>query len=195
MRVSLEGWRAALWGDLNAGVAALAAEVTRLSMLGREQDEPLGSVLLGRARAILLTKAGAFGAATQVAEGLPERIRVLSLARIHVWSGQYRLAVRLADGGPYQPDLDSSERARFTTIRAGAALLGWIAGEMVATDPIVMQWLSGASGWVLPSATDPSGLQPTAALHYGAATLGAALVVGLGFMLARNAERTAEKTT
>ena len=72
VRTSLAGWRAALWGDPNAGVNSLAAEIARLSVIGREQDEPLGRAMLGRIRVILLTKVGAFAAALQAAEPLPE---------------------------------------------------------------------------------------------------------------------------
>jgi len=123
VRTSLAGWRAALWGDPSAGANSLSAEISRLSVIGREQDEPLGRAVLGRIRVVLLTKVGAFAAALRAAEALPEGLRLLSQARIHLWSGQYRRAMRLADAGPYQPGLEMSERYRLTTVRATAALL------------------------------------------------------------------------
>ncbi len=136
VRAALDAWRAALWGDLNAGVATLSAEIARLALLGREQEEPFGSVVLTRARVMLLTKAGAFGMATQAAEALPEKLRVLAQARIHLWAGQYKQAVRLSDSGPYNPSLDSSERARFVTVRAAAALLGDDLDEAIRRDAV-----------------------------------------------------------
>ncbi|WP_375408089.1 TerC family protein [uncultured Methylobacterium sp.] len=54
-------------------------------------------------------------------------------------------------------------------IWAGAALLGWIAGEMIITDPFLASHLTG--------------YEQTA--HYIAAVAGAVLVVGLGYILSR----------
>ncbi len=54
-------------------------------------------------------------------------------------------------------------------IWAGAALLGWISGEMIAKDPGLHQF----------------GLPEGAAIHYGSALLGAAFVVALGYWLRR----------
>lgn len=79
---------------------------------------------------------------------------------------------------------------------AGAALLGWIAGEMVMSDPAVLNWLaSQAPQYVAPYPADPAGLglQTTLALHYGAAAVGALFVLGCGFILARSAGRGAAK--
>ena len=52
----------------------------------------------------------------------------------------------------------------------GAALLGWIAGEMLVSDPAAVNWL-GAEG--------------AARLHYPAAIVGALLVLGIGYLLRR----------
>lgn len=62
----------------------------------------------------------------------------------------------------------------------GAALLGWIAGEMIVSDPFVAPRLGEALA---------------SALHYPAAILGALIVLVVGFLLARNAGRGAAKTT
>jgi DNA-binding NarL/FixJ family response regulator len=123
VRTSLAGWRAALWGDPTAGVNELSAAIGRLSKVGREQDEPLGRMMLGRIRVVLLTRVGAFAAALQAAEPLPEGLKLLSQARIHLWSGQYKQSTRLADAGPFQPGLEISERYRLISVRAAAALL------------------------------------------------------------------------
>ncbi len=75
-------------------------------------------------------------------------------------------------------------------IWAGAALLGWIAGEMIVGDPLVMGWLAALNpGNILSSmVSDGHGgmtaKQVAAPLyHYGAAAVGAAFVVGLGYFL------------
>jgi YjbE family integral membrane protein len=68
----------------------------------------------------------------------------------------------------------------------GAALLGWIAGEMIVSDTAVLGWLKGAlPAWVVsvPVEVNPSGLGPAALPHYGAAAIGAAIVIGLGLFL------------
>jgi YjbE family integral membrane protein len=52
---------------------------------------------------------------------------------------------------------------------AGAALLGWIAGEMLVADPWVAEQLGGV----------------TKTMHYAAAVIGAAVVVALGLMVTR----------
>ena len=68
--------------------------------------------------------------------------------------------------------------ARFSIlVWAGAALLGWVAGEMLASDP----WLVGTLGQSLAHAIE----LPTALLC-------AASVVGLGFVLSRRASRRNE---
>ncbi len=123
VRVALQAWRDALWGDLSAGATLVSEEIHRLSVDGREADEPLGRVLLNRTQAVLLAKAGAFTAAARVAETLPEEVRLVSLARIHLWAGQYPQAVKLADVGPYQPGLEILARYRLALIRVAAAVL------------------------------------------------------------------------
>ncbi|MFZ5672294.1 MAG: TerC family protein [Pseudomonadota bacterium] len=59
---------------------------------------------------------------------------------------------------------------------AGAALLGWIAGEMIATDPVVASRL---------------GIEPHSTAVYVAAAIGAVLVVAIGYWL-KSRSRAAE---
>lgn len=59
---------------------------------------------------------------------------------------------------------------------AGAALLGWIAGEMIATDPAIAERF---------------GIEPHSTPLYIAAAVGAALVVAIGYWL-RSRSRAAE---
>jgi len=54
-------------------------------------------------------------------------------------------------------------------VTIGAGLLGWVAGEMAATDPAIKAWVDANAAW----------------LHYGAPILGAAIVIGIGKMLSR----------
>lgn len=69
----------------------------------------------------------------------------------------------------------------------GAALLGWIAGEMLLSDMAVMQWLQvHMPSWVqsVPvSETNPAGLLPAKVPFYTAAVLGAAFVCIVGYSL------------
>ncbi|BCB20760.1 TerC family protein [Bosea sp. ANAM02] len=69
----------------------------------------------------------------------------------------------------------------------GAALLGWIAGEMLLSDMAVMQWLQvHMPSWVqsVPvSETNPAGLLPAKVPFYTAAVLGAAFVCIVGYAL------------
>lgn len=73
---------------------------------------------------------------------------------------------------------------------AGAALLGWIAGEMIISDSFTMDFLKGINpGWIvngmvsdghggMVAATNPVGW-----LKYGAAAAGAAIVVAIGYLM------------
>ncbi len=69
----------------------------------------------------------------------------------------------------------------------GAALLGWIAGEMLVSDVAVLQWLQGVMpSWVqtVPvSEVNPAGLATAKVPFYTAAVIGAAFVCAVGYML------------
>lgn len=68
----------------------------------------------------------------------------------------------------------------------GAALLGWIAGEMIVTDPMVMDWLkANMPAWTLPNPKDVKELVPVKSLYYGAAVIGAAIVIAGGNLMKR----------
>jgi YjbE family integral membrane protein len=56
-------------------------------------------------------------------------------------------------------------------VTIGAALLGWVAGEMAVSDPSVQEWIDAHAAW----------------LHYGAPTAGALLIVIVGKGLAARA--------
>jgi YjbE family integral membrane protein len=57
-------------------------------------------------------------------------------------------------------------------ITIGAALLGWVAGDMAVTDPVVKDWVDANAAW----------------LHWAAPVAGAVFVVAAGKWLAARAE-------
>lgn len=61
-------------------------------------------------------------------------------------------------------------------ITIGAGILGWVAGEMAATDPIVGDWVNAHAAW----------------LHWAAPVAGVVFVVALGKWLAARATREEE---
>jgi YjbE family integral membrane protein len=58
-------------------------------------------------------------------------------------------------------------------ITLGAAILGWVSGEMAATDPVLAQWVNDNASW----------------LHWVAPIAGAALVVVVGKAIAARAQK------
>ncbi|MGQ3675357.1 TerC family protein [Xanthobacter sp. TB0139] len=71
-------------------------------------------------------------------------------------------------------------------IWAGAALLGWIAGEMLMGDAIVLQALQAHdAALVQPDAESPVGLHAVAFVRHIASIIGAVFVVGLGWFISR----------
>lgn len=66
---------------------------------------------------------------------------------------------------------------------AGAALLGWIAGDMLLNDPIVLKQLAGWNpAWVVPDAANPPAVKAAPLPHYTMAVFGALLVVAIGYI-------------
>lgn len=123
IRAALAAFRTALWGETTLGLKELSAEITLQSPANREQDEPLGRAMLARARVLLLIKAGAFGAASQTADTLPGSLKLLPLARIHLWAGHYEQAINVADGAQFEACLDLGDRSRLRLLQVAAALL------------------------------------------------------------------------
>ncbi|HEY8623949.1 MAG TPA: TerC family protein, partial [Casimicrobiaceae bacterium] len=72
-------------------------------------------------------------------------------------------------------------------ITFGAALLGWVAGDMLDSDPIVVGWIAAHMPWItfnLPVIGEISWTQ----------VLGAAMVVAIGKLLAARAAKAETKT-
>ena len=68
----------------------------------------------------------------------------------------------------------------------GAALLGWIAAEMLLSDIAVLQWLQvNMPNWVAPLPTDVSaiGIGPAKVPHYVSSVLGALFVCAVAYVL------------
>lgn len=67
---------------------------------------------------------------------------------------------------------------------AGAALLGWIAGEMVVGDVISLQYMQGYDpALVKPDEDSPIGIKPADMPHYIASVVGAVFVVAVGWVI------------
>jgi YjbE family integral membrane protein len=68
----------------------------------------------------------------------------------------------------------------------GAALLGWIAGEMIVGDTAIVAWLkTNYAAWVMVNPKNIGEWVPVGWLHYAAAALGAAFVLAGGAYLKR----------
>ncbi|MFS8036935.1 TerC family protein [Xanthobacter sp. AM11] len=75
-------------------------------------------------------------------------------------------------------------------IWAGAALLGWIAGEMLVGDAMALSYLQQLDPSLVK--VDDHGTHPAALPHYIASTIGAIFVVVTGYVLRSRAARTAQ---
>jgi YjbE family integral membrane protein len=68
----------------------------------------------------------------------------------------------------------------------GAALLGWIAGEMIVSDPVITGWLkANMAHLVMANPSNLAELIPVKSLYYGAALIGALIVITGGYIMRR----------
>jgi YjbE family integral membrane protein len=75
---------------------------------------------------------------------------------------------------------------------AGAALLGWIAGEIIVDDRISLEHIQAWSpALVVPNPESAIGMKAGPALHYAAATIGTVIVLLWGWLLLRRRSRGA----
>jgi YjbE family integral membrane protein len=75
---------------------------------------------------------------------------------------------------------------------AGAALLGWIAGELLVTDLVsVTQLQAWDPALVVVDPESAAGLRPIGLILYSAATIGALIVLSVGWVLLRRRSRGA----
>jgi DNA-binding CsgD family transcriptional regulator len=124
VRVALVAFDEAIWGDPAAGLDRLSAELANRPAGAREQDEPLGGLLLGRARELLLSKLGAFGAAALCSDSLAEQYRAVPRARSRLWAGQLGAAVRIIERALPELELLHSDRLQLLVMRGAATKLG-----------------------------------------------------------------------
>ncbi|PFG18396.1 regulatory LuxR family protein [Propionicimonas paludicola] len=146
-RVGLETMSAAIWGDPAHGLNRLLSALAAQPIGAREQDEPMGGLMLGRARAHLLCRVGAFGAATKSAESIHEGLRTLPLARTLLWAGRLGPAVRAMELTLPDPDLLLSDRLQLLVIRGAATSLDGSITDDIARDTVdaLQQLLVGHS--------------------------------------------------
>lgn len=154
-RAGLEAMCVGVWGSASQGLNRLLPAIAEQPVGAREQDEPMGSLMLGRARSFLLCRLGAFEAAIAAADSIQERLRALPLARTLLWAGRFGPAVRAMDLALPDPDLLQSDRLQLLVIRGAATALDGSITSDIAADTVmaVRQMLFDRS--YLPFATLP----------------------------------------
>lgn len=77
----------------------------------------------------------------------------------------------------------------------GAALLGWIAGEMIVGDVVVVNWMQGFEpAWVVPDPETQGQFTTVGWIHYTAAAIGAAIVLAIAYAVKRRKHASTEGT-
>ncbi|MDE2297240.1 MAG: YjbE family putative metal transport protein [Burkholderiales bacterium] len=180
--------KAVAWGSGAAVVMRIVLTIVAVELLRLPYLKLVGSVLLlWIALQLLLPEDEGEGSA-QAGGNMMSAIRTILLADL-VMSLDNVIAVAAAANGSmtllviglavsiplvvFASTLLLTLMARFPVIiTAGAALLGWVAGEMAIGDPAVRSWIDVNAAY----------------LHYAAPALGAVGVVLLGTWLARRVE-------
>ena len=135
-RVGLEAIGAAIWADPASGLNRLMAAMADQPIGAREQDEPMGGMMLGRARSLLLCRLGAFEAAAAALDTIPVDLQALPRARTLLWAGRFGQAVRTMDLALPDPNLMHSDRLQLMMIRGAATSLeGSLTGD-IADDTV-----------------------------------------------------------
>lgn len=134
--VGLEALHAAIWGEAPEGLNRLFAALADQPMGVRQQDEPLSGLMLARAQALLLSRIGAFGAATLCTDLIAERFRTVPLARTLLWAGQFGPAVRTMELTLPDPYLLHSDRLQLLIIRGAATTLDGSITDDIRSDTL-----------------------------------------------------------
>jgi YjbE family integral membrane protein len=184
------------WGITLGAGAAIALRIAFALVISQIMQVPflmtLGGVLLLWIAVKLLKGEDADEKNIPASEKLWQAVRTIAMADA-VMSLDNVVAISAASGGNYWlfifglavsiplivagATLITGLIKRFPLfIWAGAALLGWIAGEMIARDPALHDF----------------GLPSGIAMHYGAAAAGAIAVVVVGYWLKRKEAVTSE---
>lgn len=135
-RAGLEAMTAGMWGTASQGLNRLLSAIAEQPVGAREQDEPMGGLMLGRARSFLLCQLGAFEAAIASTDSIQDRLRVLPLARTLLWAGRLGPAVRAMDLALPDPDLLQSDRYQLLVIRGAATSLDGSITSDIASDTV-----------------------------------------------------------
>jgi Response regulator containing a CheY-like receiver domain and an HTH DNA-binding domain len=136
-RAGLEAMCAGIWGAPSQGLNRLLAAIADQPVGAREQDEPMGGLMLGRARSFLLCQLGAFEAAIASANAIQDRLRALPQARTLLWAGRFGPAVRAMDMALPDPDLLHSDRLQLLMIKGAATVLDGSITADIAGDTIM----------------------------------------------------------
>ncbi len=121
--IGLQAMHAAVWGDARLGLSEMMAALANQPRGARQQDEPLGGLMLSRARSFLLCKIGAFGAATLCDESVVEPFRSFPQARTLLWAGRLGQAVRVMELTLPDPNLIHADRLQLLIVRGAATKL------------------------------------------------------------------------
>ncbi len=110
----------AVWGDADSVLTRTDATVARYSVISLEHRGRLGSALLGRGRAALLSRLGSHRAAREALAGLPRQWARAPLACVELWSGDPEAAARAATEGIHDPATTQFDRVTLLVVRAAA---------------------------------------------------------------------------
>src|SRR3990172_2108860 len=181
--------QAVLWGSGAAVVMRIVLTVVAVELLKLPWLKLVGAVLLfWIAVKLLLPESGGEGGG-KTGTGMAARVKTILIADL-VMSLDNVIAVAAAAKGSllllilglgisiplviFGSTLLLGLMERFPIIiTIGAALLGWVAGEMMISDPVVRGWIDANAGW----------------LHYAGPAAGAAAVVVVGKLLAERREK------
>ncbi|MCC6498277.1 MAG: helix-turn-helix transcriptional regulator [Propionibacteriaceae bacterium] len=134
--IGLKAMHAAIWGDARLGLSEMMSALANQPMGAREQDEPLGGVMLGRARSLLLCQIGAFAAASVSVDSVVEGFRSVPEARTLLWAGQLVQAVRAMELTLPDPNLIHADRLQLLIIRGAATSLDNSITPDIETDTV-----------------------------------------------------------
>lgn len=134
--IGLNAMHAAIWGDARLGLSEMMSALANQPIGAREQDEPLGGVILGRARSLLLCQIGAFAAAAVSVDSVVEGFRSVPEAQTLLWAGQLGQAVRVMELTLPDPNLIHADRLQLLIIRGAATSLDNSITPDIETDTV-----------------------------------------------------------
>jgi YjbE family integral membrane protein len=199
-----------LWGMALGACAAVLLRIIFVMIITAIMDFPLlkfigGILLLWIAIKLIVPAESHGGGSVEAADNLWRAVKIVAIADV-VMSLDNVIAIAAAAKGSWLliifglavsvPLIVAGSAILMTLLDrypimswGGAALLGWIAGEIMIEDPAFARWLGEpaqafqflTASLGVSSLVDP----PTHAFQYGAASLGAAFVVAAGYIIVR----------